>query len=184
MAKGLRLLWGTDGKNGKDDPRNLASILLDQMTEVENYSKYRGYKNGSTGKIEICKKLAEMMNHAGVVITRPTDDVQKKIETIKTQMRRTFDWENNTGAGLMESGSEKDKKSFHDELISRCEYFDLLEPIFSDRVGSAPSFTSATIFNKGGAIVQDTTAEHDMESNRLAILDMQEDLNDNASKTQ
>lgn len=107
----MRMLWGKDGKNRDDDPQNFAAILLDWMTKADNYTKYHGFNNG-TQKIEVCKKVAQRINKAGVVKTQSLKIVKKKIEAIEKQMQHPFDFESSlTGVDLMQSSYEKDQKT-------------------------------------------------------------------------
>jgi hypothetical protein len=181
MTKGLRLLWGRDGKNGENDPNSSEAILLNWLTEADNYNRYRGKGNEGETKIEFCQDVANIINAAGVVKNRSADDVKKKIETLEKQMRKAAEWASQTGAGLMESGNQT---AFRDYITKICEHYYILEPVWGDRVGLLPEQTSDSIFDENGAIVvhiRDPVAESVGEANRLVMLDMEQGLDDEGS---
>ncbi len=180
---GLRFCWTRDGKNGVDDPNTSEAILLNWMTEGDNYIKYRGFKDGGKRKIDKNKEIAALINAAGVIKTRDHQSVKKKISFIEKQMRSALDWEStSTGAGLMESSLAKDRKNFHDTLLERCPHFVLLEPIFRDRVSGHPRFTGFNIFNAAGAVpVRGRAEEEEAESLTETEDNIPEDNEENMS---
>ena len=140
-----RIFWDKDGKKGAADPKTSMSVLLDWLTEDENYKKYRGKNNKGVRKSDVCQQIADKINATGVVQIRTGPDVRKKISDIERKMRSALDWKySRTGAGLMISAIEGERQSFHSSLLKKCKYFDLLEEFFCDRVSGNPKFTSCS----------------------------------------
>ncbi len=82
-------------------------------------------------KTEIATNLAKMLNDSGVKVHHTTRTVRCKIENIESQMRLAFDWESSvTGSGLKERDPQG---SFHESLLQKCKYFDVLADTFRDR---------------------------------------------------
>ncbi|KAL7463808.1 hypothetical protein ACHAXS_004163 [Conticribra weissflogii] len=130
----VRLTWENDGKNGRNDPNTSANLLVNWLANQNNYNLWRGDTSGERmglTKTEIATNLAKMLNDSGVKVRRTTQTVRCKIENIESQMRLAFDWESSvTGAGLKERDPQG---SFHESLLQKCKYFDVLDDTFRDR---------------------------------------------------
>lgn len=161
LESGSRFLWEKDGKDGPDDPRTSEAILVEWLTEGDNFVKYRGYKNGGTRKLDTCQKIADIINREGVMKVRSKHDVRKKIFLIEGQMRKALDWERgDTGAGLL-YGSEVEKTSFRKTLLKKCKHFDVLEGLFRDRAMGNPMVTDKEVCDEDGYLLETSEEEEE-----------------------
>lgn len=88
-------------------------VLLDWMTEGDNYSNYQGNGNHGRTKKSFCNNIAACINSVGVTKDWTSADVYKKIHLFGKQMKSAMDWETLvTGAGLM-VGNETEQRGFY-----------------------------------------------------------------------
>jgi hypothetical protein len=121
-----------DDLKGPDDPNNSESMLLDWLTTHGNYETYRGGHGGLT-KLQVCAKIANMINLKGVKKERTAEHIYKKIIRFEKIYRKTLDWTNCTGQGV----KEPDPQSYEDTVIKRCPHFyAALAPIMGERANA------------------------------------------------
>lgn len=95
--------WSNDGKNGKDDPLCSENILIDWLSNADNFNKYRSPSDGAT-KLEIATRIANDINRHGVQVQRSGKSVNDKIQHIQKSMKETCDFINSAiGEGILEN---------------------------------------------------------------------------------
>jgi hypothetical protein len=137
--------WTNDGPNS-----NIHSlqVLLDWLTSPGNYNCFTGGA-GQRGKtkqsiaVEIQNKICE----AGIVVNRTTDSIIHKIKELVSSYKDAHQVKHRTGQGIV------DKDKLDDEVYGICKYYDLLDPILSDRPAIKPRLTNKQIIN--GDIIDD-----------------------------
>jgi hypothetical protein len=110
---------------------NSETMLLDWLTAHGNYASYRSGHGGLT-KIQVCTKVANMINLKGVKKERMAEHIYKTIIRFEKVYRETLDWTNCTGQGVKES----DPQSYEGTVIKRCPHFYTLAPIMGERANA------------------------------------------------
>ena len=99
---------------------------------------YREGKNIS-GKTTAMKKeqtwkmLSERITKSGITVSRNDKSVGAKISRMLGEYKKTFNFVNNTGKGLMEDGQD-----ITDIMKKMCPYFYVLDPIMGSRASTLP----------------------------------------------
>ena len=112
----INIPWGEDGKNGRNDPNNSLAILLDWLTTIGNYARYKGDASNGVTKLVIAGQIARLINSRGVRKERTNKQVINKIDHLVRQYKDASDWANQTGAGVLET---QGKETF-DQAVSSC----------------------------------------------------------------
>lgn len=167
LDSGNRLLWKSDGKDGLTDPRTSEAILVEWMTQGDNYIKYRGYQNNGVRKLDQCQKIADIINRAGVMKKRSKKDVHTKICQIEAHMRKALDYErSDTGVGLM-YGNAAEKETFREKILLKCKHFDILEDFFRDRAMGNATVTDKDVCDENGFLVDTSDEEEESQDDEL-----------------
>jgi hypothetical protein len=103
-----------------------------------NYHLFRGGKDesGKTSgnkKNHVWQMLSDLIKRNGILVERTPHHVGMKINKMEAEYRKTNDWINQTGQGIIDEGG-----NITDAINKRCSYFYLLEPIMVDRPGTNP----------------------------------------------
>ncbi|KAJ3222294.1 hypothetical protein HDU78_011804 [Chytriomyces hyalinus] len=115
------------------------SILLDWIGNIENYTGGTGIK-----KETLCSEVVQLMRGVGI-LHQDNNKVGSKIRELEMQYKNAIDWLSGTGEGILDSAeiSHDDKEGcIRKGILSRCQYYDLLDPVMSDRVSSRPFATN------------------------------------------
>ncbi len=104
-TKSTHLTWETNSKDGRMDQNTSAHLLVNWLTNIDNYTQWRGGSNtqNTSGikKIEIATCICQMINDNRVCVQCMPQMVHCKIEDNENQMRLAFDWiTSKTGAGI------------------------------------------------------------------------------------
>ena len=99
-----------DGKKGRDDPNNSASIIMDFISNSYNYDCYTGANDKKHTKAYYENQLAHKIADAGVKKKRTGKDVKNYIGRKVDSWKKTNEWANNTGQGLLDAGEHKQFK--------------------------------------------------------------------------
>ena len=151
--KSKRSLWSNDGPT---DEVSSMKILLDWITTEGNYSLYRGDTQSGKTKSSIAADIVRLMESKGIPQgLRSPKDVMTKILTLENEFRLATDFRNNTGSGI------ENEDSLKEAILTRCRFYDELEPVMADRVSNKPLYLNGEESNAGR-------------------LDMREDINSNA----
>jgi hypothetical protein len=149
QQSGDRIRWDSDGPNGVNTTPNSQSIILDWWTTGNNYHLFRGGKDdgGKTSgnkKNMVWQMLSEEIKKKGIIVERTAHHVGMKINKMEAEYRKTNDWINQTGQGIIDEGGD-----ITDIVNKRCSYFYLLEPIMADRPGTNPLMVSEAGIDNG-----------------------------------
>ena len=130
-----------DGKTGRDDPKNSASIIMDWISIPHNYDRYTGASDKKHAKVYYENEIAHAIAEAGVRKKRTGKDVKNFIGRKLEAWKRTFEWVNNTGQGLKEAGEHQ---QFKDAVLAKCPHYYVMEPVLGARAGVKPIMNSDT----------------------------------------
>jgi len=125
--------WDTDNATA-DSPSSMA-VLLDWLTESDNYRRYIG-KTGNVSKQTLIQELHNRMKAHGLV-HRTGADIRTKIIDLQASYAKAMDWRRNTGQGILEEHGEAGQDIINSHIRKRCRYFDVLDPVMSDRYGNS-----------------------------------------------
>ncbi|KAJ3263640.1 hypothetical protein HDU77_010287 [Chytriomyces hyalinus] len=140
-----RVAWDKDGVPPAN--RSSISILLDWICNIENYKRWKG--SGGTGgtgikRETLCSEVVQLMRGAGI-LHRDNNKVGSKIRELEMQYKNAIDWLSGTGEGILDSAeiSHDDKEGcIRKGILKRCPYYDVLDPVMSDRASSRPFATN------------------------------------------
>ncbi|KAH9123939.1 hypothetical protein AeMF1_005223 [Aphanomyces euteiches] len=134
-----RVLWTTDAP--KVYGQSSMDILLEWISEEGNYDSYRGGL-GQCGKTKevLCGEVERMASKG--IHHRNASDVRTKINELERSYRKTCDWMNQTGQGILESNAPDTHSQISTYVRVLCKYYDILQPILADRPSTTPLATS------------------------------------------
>ena len=136
-------------------------VVLNWITTEGNYAYYRGNGEGVKKK-HIVETLSLKIAEASEGIHRSPKNISNKIQHLEKSFRKAFNFQfKETGAGLLEN----DPASFHTALINMCPYYEVLHPIMSDRIATAPRMTSDGFY---GHVVNDLSYNGFIENEPVA----------------
>ncbi len=149
QQSGDRIRWDSDGPNGVNTTPNSQSIILDWWTTGNNYHLFHGGKDdgGKTSgnkKNMVWQMLSEEIKKKGIIVEQTAHHVGMKINKMEAEYRKTNDWINQTGQGIIDEGGD-----ITNIVNKRCSYFYLLEPIMADRPGTNPLMVSEAGIDNG-----------------------------------
>ena len=130
-----------DGKKGRDDPNNSASIIMDWISNSHNYDCYTGANDKKHTKAYYENQIAHEIATAGVRKKRTGKDVKNYIGRKVDSWKRANEWASNTGQGILDAG---DHKQFKDAVLAKCPHYYVMEPILGARAGVRPIMNSDT----------------------------------------
>ena len=115
MIDGTRNIpWHMDGKEGKNDSNNSMSILIDWLTTPGNFNCYKGDNKTGKTKRKVCEEIAKKISLAQCKKERTANAINLKISEIINKYRKTSDWANQTGQGVLAT----DGAATFDEAVS------------------------------------------------------------------
>ncbi|KAJ3379488.1 hypothetical protein HDU80_002406 [Chytriomyces hyalinus] len=140
-----RVAWDKDGVPPAN--RSSMSILIEWLGDYENYKRWKG--SGGTGgtgikRETLCSEVVQLMRAAGIH-HRDNNKVGTKIRELEASYKNAIDWLSGTGQGIMDSTemSQDEKQSdIRSTTLKKCPYFDVLDPLMSDRASSQPFATN------------------------------------------
>ena len=130
-----------DGKKGRDDPINSASIIMDWISKSHNYDCYTGAHDKKHTKAYYENQIAHEIATAGVRKKRTGKDVKNYIGRKVDSWKRANEWASNTGQGILDAG---DHKQFKDAVLAKCPHYYVMEHILGARAGVRPIMNSDT----------------------------------------
>ncbi|KAG1699962.1 hypothetical protein DVH05_012398 [Phytophthora capsici] len=135
MQSNKRVLWHNDGPT--PDVSSI-SVLMDWLTDGNNYSRYRGgdSQTGET-KATIAGEVKVKIAAAGIATERTIKDITNKISSLETLFRNAEDWRNCTGQGVA-----YDEPTIRDALLRRCAFYFQLRNIMINRDSTQPQLLS------------------------------------------
>ena len=91
--------WDRDGADGVKDPNNSEAILVEWLSDFENFKKWKGDDVSGKTKTVICGEIADLINSKNVRKKRTAEMVKAKINTMLSLHKKAADWAANTGQG-------------------------------------------------------------------------------------
>ncbi|OWZ03597.1 hypothetical protein PHMEG_00024644 [Phytophthora megakarya] len=148
-----RVPWHNDGPTAAVSS---LSVLVDWMTDGNNYNRYRGGDSESgESKTTIAGEVISKIEAAGITTPRSAKDITNKISALESLFRSAEDWRHCSG-----QGREYNDPSIRDGLIQRCSLYFQLRDIMIDRASTHPSLLSTD----SAARQEDTEDENDSSS--------------------
>ncbi|DAZ98296.1 TPA: hypothetical protein N0F65_008882 [Lagenidium giganteum] len=111
------------------------SILLEWLTEGDNYNRWRGEKGGST-KASLAQEITARMHATGIKHVRKPKDIIPKISLLEKAFKKTDLWKSGTGAGIT------NETSLREAVTQKFPHYYTLEPVFCDRPRVRPLLTT------------------------------------------
>ncbi len=149
-------------------------VLIKWITTEGNYAYYRGNTDGVKKK-HIVQMLSLKLSEVSPV-PRSLKQITNKIHHLENSYRKAYNFQfKETGAGL----KENNPASFHDALLNICPYYDHLNPIMSDRAGTAPPYSTDSIADEDLIGFEMVVQRNDEENTSavVAINEQMEELN-------
>jgi len=134
--------WNDDMK---PETPNVTSerVLINYMTDGDNYKNYRGKDANGLPKKYHCQIIASKCTNL-TLSERDHAGVFSKWTAMEDCWRTTNDWVNNTGVGVL---ADKGHDTFEACVLKRCPFYRDIEEIMIDRAGSNPAVTNNDLFN-------------------------------------
>ncbi|EEY56997.1 uncharacterized protein PITG_10548 [Phytophthora infestans T30-4] len=123
-----RVMWHNDGP--AEDVSSL-TVLIDWMTDGDNYERYRGGDAQSgENKTALAQKISRLISQKGIKTVRTAKDITNKIASLESSYRSVVDFLHGSGQGIT------DETSLRDKILQICpEYYELHDTMNS-RVGT------------------------------------------------
>ncbi|KAJ3223246.1 hypothetical protein HDU81_009306, partial [Chytriomyces hyalinus] len=140
-----RVSWDKDGVPLAN--RSSILILLEWIGNIENYNRWKS--SGGTGgtgikRETLCSEVVQLMQGVGI-LHRDNNKVGSKIRELEMSYKNAIDWLSGTGEGIldcMEISHDEKQGCIRKGILKRCQYYDVLDPVMSDRASSWPFATN------------------------------------------
>ncbi|KAE8965687.1 hypothetical protein PR001_g28651, partial [Phytophthora rubi] len=158
-----RVMWHNDGLS--DDVSSL-SVLIDWITDGDNYDRYRGgeEQNGET-KVALAEQVSRLISFKGIKTMRSAKDITSKISSLESSYRAAVDWLAATGQGV------KDESTLRQRILERCPEYYLLYETMNSRISTRAQLLNTDVgFRKedteseGVSSSDDSTGESDTKT--------------------
>ena len=136
--------WENDGAKGTNDPLNSAAIVIERLSDPVWYSKFCGDNRQGRTKTSYANDLSMTIKSKGCKKERTAKDVLNFIERKLKQWKLAYEWTQETGQGVKESG---DEKGFEDYVRKLCPFYYDLYDVLSVRAGIEPIANSDLLHN-------------------------------------
>ncbi|CEP12076.1 hypothetical protein [Parasitella parasitica] len=121
--------WLKDGVNG--GPSSM-EVLIRWLSHRPNYKKWKreDYSVDRIPKKDLLEEIIDNLRQVGIY-HRLAKDVASKISTLQSNYRLARKWSETEGYRFkQQSGGEK---LWHDEILKRFAYWDILHPVFASK---------------------------------------------------
>ncbi|KAH9473612.1 hypothetical protein Pst134EA_000693 [Puccinia striiformis f. sp. tritici] len=128
------ILWDRDGVNGGSSS---IELVIQWLITGNNYERWRGDTEEGKSKAQFLSEINQIMIKKGI-LHRDAKGIRQKIADLQRSYNNACDFTKNTGEGILAEDEANGVHTVQDRILELCPYWDLLDPVMSDRSVTEP----------------------------------------------